>query len=231
MTMITPTLGKNAKAAVYHVIYRGEVMRIGETTDMKMRLSQYRSAARNRKNPLPMHIAMNGDWDNITFKVVMYVPWKERLKWEANEKKIYRTGSKWNGHEKEETHTNNCSANGKKNGPANGKKNGPANLAKVSKETRSANGKRSVAKIPKETLRENGKKSIVKMPKEILRENGKKTGATNLAKIPKEILRNNGKKTGRKNVAIINANRRERQIASYVNAGIPVPKHLQESQV
>ena len=132
--MFEPTLGKNAKAAIYHVIYKGEVMRVGETTYMKNRLSAYRSKARHRKNPLPMHLAMREDWENITFKIVMYVPYAERLKWEANEKKFYGTGSKWNGHENEETHTNACVANGKNFDPelrrANGRKTGPANLAK-----------------------------------------------------------------------------------------------------
>ena len=206
--MIAPTLGKTAKAAIYHVIYKGEVVRIGETINMRARLSQYRSEARHRKNPLPMHLAMREDWENITFKIVMYVPYAERLTWEANEKKFYETGSKWNDHEKEETGSNNCSANGRKTGPEN--------MAKMPKEILIANGRKSMTS---ERASEFGRN----FNPELRKANGRKTGSVNIAKIPKSTLQANGRNT--KNGGNLNAKCaiRRNTIARYLADGLPIP--------
>ena len=202
--MLTPTLGKTAKAAIYHVIYKGEVVRVGETINMRKRLSNYRSKAKHRKKPLPMHIAINEDWENVTFKIVMYVPYAERLTWEANEKKFYGTGSKWNGHEKEETHTNACVANGEKN------------MAKMPKEILIANGKNFDPELRKANGRKNGKKTgaanLKKIPKETLK--------ANAARIPKEILSANGRNT--KNGGNLNSKikMRRQAIERYAKSGV-----------
>ena len=156
---------------------------------------------------------------------------------EAEYKEKYQTHRSqggWNGIEGVESKSNCMSQMGALGGKAsgsaniakmpketlreNGRKTGAANLKKISKETLRANA----ARIPKETLRANGRKNIAKIPKETLREGGRKTGAVNIAKVPKETLRENASKT--------NTLKRERQIASYVNAGIPLPTHLRPSE-